>query len=70
MKAQAVHLEIKCPEGLKMYRLASRCRASSGTFRRKMSRKTENVPPDRQIQNIRRYDTVKTIALKSAGNML
>ena len=50
-----------------MYRLASKCRAPSGTFGGKMSRKPENVPPDRQIQNIRRYDTVKTIALKSAG---
>lgn len=32
MKAQAVHLEIKCPEGLKMYRLASRYRESGGTI--------------------------------------
>ena len=38
-----------------------------GTFGGKMSRKTENVPPGKQIQRIRRYDAVKTIALKSAG---
>ena len=37
MKAQAVHSEVKCPERLKMHRLTSESRASSGTFSGKMS---------------------------------
>lgn len=53
-----------------MYRRKRKNESSGGVLRGKMPSKTENVPPDRQIQNIRRYDTVKTIALKSGGNML